>query len=74
MTSDNNYKMFDFAEILRDYPDFMSSKDLVDLGLFNSYAQLYHSRKTGKGPKFFKIGSSIRYPKNELIKFLEERF
>jgi predicted DNA-binding transcriptional regulator AlpA len=34
---------------------------------------LAHWRMTGKGPPFYKLGRSVRYPRRELINWLEAR-
>lgn len=52
--------------------DFMTSGDLVDLGLFPSASAVYSARKRGVSPDFVKIGTKVLYPKSCVIDFVKK--
>lgn len=56
---------------LASLPDFLSSNDLVDLGLFSSPDSVYFARMKGNSPDFIKLGRRVIYPKASVIQFLE---
>lgn len=60
-------------ESLNGLPQFLSSHHLVDLGLYPSLDAVYLARIRGNSPDFIKLKRKILYPRNSLIKFLEER-
>lgn len=62
----------DFKEMLKDYPEFLTSEHLVKLGLYASIDAAYQARRIGVGPRFIKMKHLVLYPKGELVKFLEE--
>ena len=68
--------MKDFLKELEDkLPELASSRDLVDLGLYNSQAALHKARKDGYSPDYIQFSPGrIRYPKNAVIEFFEKRF
>jgi hypothetical protein len=53
-------------------PEFLSSHDLVALGLFPSDDAVYLSRYRGVGPDYVKLERKILYPKSAVITFLEQ--
>jgi len=58
-------------KFFKDCPEFLSSGDLVKLGLYPTTGALYFARRRGKSPNFIKIGRRIVYPKHSIIEFLE---
>lgn len=57
---------------LEKMPMFLSSRDLVKIGLVSCINQAYLLRKGRKGPSWVRMGNLIRYPKRELIAYLRE--
>jgi hypothetical protein len=63
----------DYFEIIADrLPELGDSKDLVHAGLFSSEAVLWRVRQQGMGPSFIRIGGSIKYPRQWVLKWLKE--
>jgi hypothetical protein len=61
-------------ESLKNIPDFLTSKDLIKLGLFNSPSNICHEAKRGCCPPRVRMGTrKVVYPKNLLIEWLSER-
>jgi hypothetical protein len=61
-----------FLEKLNSLPDFSSTTDLIDSGVFTTKETLSRLRREGKGPPFVVINaSSIRYPRQELIEWVK---
>ena len=58
---------------LEGLPEFLSSHDLVALGLFPSPDSVYLARFRGNSPDYCKFGRKIRYPKQSVIDFIESR-
>lgn len=48
-------------------PDFVSDRDLIDIGVANTPAHLHHMRVRGQMPPYVRIGSKIRYAKADVI-------
>jgi len=61
------------AKAFEGMPEFMSSQDLVDLGIYASIDSAYQARKKESGPQFIKLKHKILYPKQLVIEFLESR-
>jgi hypothetical protein len=55
---------------LEKYPEFLSSNDLVNLGLFPSPDAVYLSRYRGSSPNYIKIKKKILYPKHFVIEWI----
>lgn len=53
--------------------DFLSSKDLVGLGLWSSENAAYEARKRGQSPHYCKMGRRVIYPKQSVIDFILQR-
>lgn len=53
-------------------PEFISSHDLVKLGLFSSADKAYVARVRGNGPAFLKIGRRVMYPKASVMQFIND--
>lgn len=51
--------------------DFLTSDDLVTLGLYKSRNSIYFARSKGIGPDFIKLGRRILYPKNSVLVFVK---
>lgn len=58
---------------LETYPEFLSSSDLVSLGLFGSPDLAYLARRKGNSPDYIKIGRKVLYPKPAVVEFIEQR-
>lgn len=52
-------------------PEFLTTSDLIALGLYCSSDSAYGQRKRGTGPAYIKMGKKVLYSKANLIKFLE---
>ena len=52
--------------------EFLTSRDLVDMGLFPSSEAVYLARHRGVGPDFIKFGSKVLYPVECLNAFVKE--
>lgn len=52
-------------------PEFLSSRDLIKLGLYPSLAATYSARVRGCSPNFIKLKHKILYPKMGVIEFIE---
>jgi hypothetical protein len=57
-------------EMLKDYPEFLQSTDLVKLGIYRRTDAAFLARRDKLGPPFMKMKRKILYPKKELIKYL----
>lgn len=57
---------------LQTLPEFLSSDDLVQLGLWPTTSAVYFARIRGNGPDFIKIGRKIFYPKTSVIDFVSQ--
>ncbi len=58
---------------LEKLPEFLSSEDLVKLGIYSSIDAAYQARASGHSPSFIKLQHLCIYPKKALIEFLENR-
>jgi hypothetical protein len=58
---------------LNDLPQFLSSRHLVDLGLYPSLDAVYLARVRGHSPDFIKLKRKVLYPKDSVLKFIEQR-
>ncbi|MFA6263717.1 MAG: hypothetical protein WCW33_04175 [Candidatus Babeliales bacterium] len=56
---------------LASFPAFLSSNDLVNMGLFSSLEATYEARRKGKSPDFIKIRRKILYPRECVLAFIE---
>ena len=54
--------------------EFLTSGDLVDLGLFPSINAVYSARKRGVSPDFVKIGAKVLYPRSCVFEFVKSCF
>ena len=63
-----------FAHLLKDAPPFLSSAQLVALGLFRDKIAIYQARAVGGAPPAIKTAKrAIRFPKQELIAWLQQQ-
>jgi hypothetical protein len=53
-------------------PEFLTSNNLVDLGLYNSIDAAYAARVNGKSPDFLQFRRKILYPKASVVQFVEK--
>jgi hypothetical protein len=58
---------------LDDLPEFITSQDLVDLGLYPSRDAVYLARARGHSPDFIKINRKVLYSKNAVKRFIQSR-
>jgi hypothetical protein len=59
---------------MEDYLDFLTASDLVKMGIFPSTSAVGAAKFIGLAPPSIKFSErKVRYPKDELIKWLEER-
>jgi hypothetical protein len=61
------------SEKLNHMSEFLSSQDLVDLGIYKSTDAAYLARIRSNSPAFIKLKHKILYPKQEVLEFLEKR-
>ncbi len=66
--------MNELMETIQKYPNLLSVKDLVDLGIFSSNDYAYESRVKGNSPDYIKVGHKILFPRESVIQFLKNRF
>ncbi len=60
-------------EILDKYPDLLTTTDLVKIGLYPTHIAAYFARKRKiSSPPFHQVGTRVFYPKDELLRFIEE--
>jgi len=52
-------------------PDFLTTNDLVNLGLYPSLDSAYFARIKSDTPPFIKLGRRVLYPKDKLVQFIE---
>jgi hypothetical protein len=52
-------------------PEFLTSYDLINLGLFSNQNGTYLARSQGRSPSYIKIGRRIFYPKSCLIEWVK---
>ena len=53
-------------------PAFLSTKDLVNLGLYINIDAAYLARLNGNSPDFIKFNRKILYKKADVIEFIEK--
>lgn len=53
--------------------NFLSSRDLVSLGLYPSTDAVYLARVRGNSPDFIKLGRKVLYPRESVMRFVQER-
>src|SRR5690349_14397525 len=53
--------------------NFLSSRDLVSLGLYPSTDSVYLARVRGNSPDFIKLGRKVLYPRESVMRFIQER-
>lgn len=57
-------------KIFENYPEFLSSEDLVTLGIYRTIDATYQARIRKTGLPYVKLNKKILYPKNALIEWL----
>ena len=62
-----------FEKIEKNYPELLRARDLVSIGLYSDPCVAFVARKNCTGPEYFRIGGRILYPKEGVIKFLQEK-
>lgn len=64
--------MIDWIARLNNFPEFMTSQHLVDLGLFSSTKTVWVARHNKSGPHFVRIIKKILYPKEFVIEWIKK--
>jgi len=60
---------------LKDKPEFLRSRDLIELGIYRSFSDISYSIIRGFAPPHLRIGErKILYPKASLIAWLELKY
>jgi hypothetical protein len=54
-------------------PEFLSSHDLISLGLFHNPNAVCSARSRGFSPDYIKVGRKIFYPKSRLVEWIMSR-
>ncbi len=54
-------------------PEFLTTNDLVALGLYRNIDGTYLARIRGTSPDYIKVGRKILFPKSKVIEFLRAR-
>ena len=53
-------------------PELATTKDLIDIGIFNNDQAAAAARRKNNGPEFFRLNERvIRYPREGIINFLK---
>lgn len=60
-------------DAFNDLPPFLSSRHLVELGLFPSLDAVYLARIRGHSPDFIKLKRKVLYPRDCVLQFIEAR-
>jgi hypothetical protein len=60
--------------LLNDLPEFITSKVLVELGLYPTISACRVSRHKGTSPSYLKIGRKILYPRESVLEFINKNF
>lgn len=60
--------MFNFSGVV---PDFLSTNDLVKLGLYPNKNSAYFARLKGLSPDYIRLGRKILYPQKSVIEFID---
>jgi len=55
---------------LESFPPFLTTNDLITIGIYASADVAFRTRKFGKGPDYVKMNRLILYPKASLIEYL----
>ncbi len=56
---------------LDSYSDLLTTKHLVELGLFSSLDAAYIARQKGQSPDFIQVKRRVLYPKAAVLAFLQ---
>lgn len=59
--------------LLENYPSFLTSEHLVDLGIYKNTDSAYHARTNSHSPPWIKLKHKVIYPKFGVIDFLVDR-
>ncbi len=53
------------------FPEFLTSQNLVELGLYSNINSVYLARVKKTGPQHFKLGRKVLYPKTQVVEFID---
>ena len=59
-------------EALETLPNFLTTSDLISIGLFKDINQLYLLRKNSIGPSYIQYGKKILYPRDCIIAWIQK--
>ncbi len=59
--------------LLSQIPQFLSSRHLVQLGLYPSLDAVYLARARGQSPDFLKLKRKVLYPQDSVLLFIEQK-
>jgi hypothetical protein len=59
--------------IFEQMPEYLSTRHLINLGIFSSIDAAYQARCNGNSPDFIKLRHKILFPKQAVINFLASR-
>lgn len=65
--------MTQMSRALEQFPAYLTSEQLVQLGIYSSIDAAYQARIGGNSPVYIKLKHRILYPKQAVIEFLECR-
>lgn len=57
---------------LRDMPEFLTTNDLIKLGIYTHSYTAHYDRQRDIGPTFVEARGKYFYPKDKLVKYLQE--
>ena len=57
---------------LEGFPELLTSRDLVALGLYPSVDAVYLARIRGHSPDYLKIGKKVLYTREKVLLFMEQ--
>ena len=61
------------SKTMEEMPAFMSTRDLIELGIFSSIGAAFESRKHKRGPDYIKMQHKILYKKQVVIEWMDKR-
>jgi len=59
---------------LKEMPEFLTTTNLIELGLFKCHPGAYNARARNIGPRSMKIGGNYLYRKSDVVSFIEQGF
>ena len=61
------------SKTMEDVPEFMTTRDLIDLGIYSTIGSAFQARKTKRGPDYIQMRRKVLYKKQAVIDWIEKR-